>query len=184
MQSLKVKDIMVPTSEYTTVSEDASLYDAIKVLGRAQAEFSQAENKHRAILVLDGAGKVVGKLSQIDVLRGLEPGYRDVKPPAEIKHWALSKETISNMMKDLQLWQRPLKDICKKSGRIYVRDVMYSPAEGEYVSQQASLDEAIHQLVIGHHQSLLVVEDNNVTGILRLTDVFSSLIQIIDQCET
>jgi CBS domain-containing protein len=175
---------MVPTSEYTTVSEDASLYDAIKVLGRAQAEFSQAENKHRAILVLDGAGKVVGKLSQIDVLRGLEPGYRDVKPPAEIKHWALSKETISNMMKDLQLWQRPLKDICKKSGRIYVRDVMYSPAEGEYVSQQASLDEAIHQLVIGHHQSLLVVEDNNVTGILRLTDVFSSLIQIIDQCET
>lgn len=184
MQSLKVKDIMVPTIEYSTVSEDASLYEAIKILGRAQAEFSQAENKHRAILVLDSAGKVVGKLSHIDVLRGLEPGYRDVKPPAEIKHWALSKETISNMMKDLQLWQRPLEDICKKSGRIYVRDVMYSPAEGEYVSQQASLDEAIHQLVIGHHQSLLVVEDNNVTGILRLTDVFSSLIQIIDQCET
>ncbi len=183
MESLKVKDIMVPTSEYNTISKDASLYEAIKVLGNAQAEFNQTKNKHRAILVLDSEDRVVGKLSQIDVLRGLEPGYRNVKPPTEIKHWALSKETITNMMKDLQLWQMPLKDICKKSGSIYVRDIMYTPAEGEYVSQQASLDEAIHQLVMGHHQSLLVVEDNNVTGILRLTDVFSSLIEIVNQCE-
>lgn len=183
MQQLKVKDIMVPTSEYTTVSEDTTLYEAIKILGNAQAEFNQEQNKHRAVLVLDNKDRVVGKLSQIDVLRGLEPGYRDVKPPAELKHWALSKETITNMMKDLQLWQKPLEDICRKAGRIYVRDIMYTPVEGEYVSQQASLDEAIHQFVIGHHQSLLVVEDNNVTGILRLTDLFGSLIQVINRCK-
>ncbi|WP_136806440.1 HPP family protein [Desulfosediminicola flagellatus] len=183
MQSLKVKDIMVPTSEYTTISKDATLHEAIIILGNAQVEFNQAKNRHRAILVLDSEGQVVGKLSQIDVIRGLEPGYRDVKPPAELKHWALSKETIANMMKDMQLWQKPLEDICKKSDRIYVRDLMYTPAEGEYVSQDATLDEAVHQLVIGHHQSLLVVEDNNVTGILRLTDVFSSLVQVVKQCE-
>ena len=47
MQSLRVKDIMVPTDEYTTVSKDATLYEAIKVLGNAQAEFSQEKNKHR-----------------------------------------------------------------------------------------------------------------------------------------
>lgn len=183
MQSLKVKDIMVPTSEYTTVSRDATLYEAMKILGNAQVRFRQAKNKHRAVLVLDSEDRVVGKLSQIDVLRGLEPGYRDIKPPAELKHWALSKETITSMMKDMHLWQRPLKDICQKSGHIYVRDIMYTPAEGEYVSQQASLDEAIHQFVIGHHQSLLVVEDSKVTGILRLTDVFDALIEIINQCE-
>lgn len=183
MKLLKVKDIMVPTSEYTTISMDATLYEAMKVLGNAQAEFNQTRSKHRAILVLGSNNQVVGKLSQIDVLRGLEPGYRDVKPPAELRHWALSKETITNMMKDLQLWQTPLKDICKKADSIYVRDIMYTPAEGEYVSQRASLDEAIHQLVIGHHQSLLVVEDNNVTGILRLTDVFNSLIEVVNECE-
>lgn len=183
MQSVKVKDIMVPTSEYTTVSKDATLYDALKILGNALAEFTKSKNKHRAVLVLDSEGRVVGKLSQIDVLRGLEPGYREVKPPAELKHWALSKETITNMMKDLHLWQRPLEDICKKSDSIYVRDIMYTPAEGEYVNQQASLDEAIHQFVVGHHQSLLVVEDNTVTGILRLTDVFNSLVKIVNECK-
>lgn len=183
MQSLKVKDIMVPTSEYTTISKDATLYEAIQVLANAQVEFKNAENRHRAILVLDSEDRVVGKLSQIDVIRGLEPGYRDVKPPAELNHWALSKETITNIMKDMQLWQKPLEDICKKSNRIYVRDLMYTPAEGEYVNQSATLDEAIHQLVIGHHQSLLILEDNNVTGILRLTDVFNSLAQVVNQCE-
>ncbi|MDJ0622845.1 MAG: CBS domain-containing protein [Desulfocapsaceae bacterium] len=81
------------------------------------------------------------------------------------------------------MWQKPLEDICKKSTRIHVRDIMYTPAEGEYVSQQASLDEAIHQLVISHHQSLLVVEDNNATGIMRLTDVLKPLPEIINQCE-
>jgi CBS domain-containing protein len=183
MQSHKVKDIMVPTSEYTTISKDSTLYEAIKILGSAQVEFSQARSRHRALLVLDNENRVVGKLSQIDVIRGLEPGYLNVKPPAELKHWALSQKTITNMLKDMQLWQKPLKDICKKSNTIYVRDIMHTPAEGEYVSQDATLDEAIHQLVIGHHQSLLVVEDNNVTGILRLTDVFNAVSQVVNQCE-
>ncbi len=183
MKTVKVNDIMVPISEYSTVSMDATLYEAIKVLANAQAEFNLEKCKHRAVLVLDGENKVVGKLGHIDVVRGLEPGYREIKAPAELKHWALSKENITKMMEDLNLWQKPLEDICKKSTRIHVRDIMYTPAEGEYVSQQASLDEAIHQLVIGHHQSLLVVEDNNVTGILRLTDVFKSLTEIINQCE-
>ena len=37
---------------------------------------------------------------------------------------------------------------------------MYTPAEGEFVSQDASLDEAIHQFVLGKHQSLLVIDNN------------------------
>lgn len=183
MKSLKVKDIMISTSEYNTISKDATLHEAIVILGNAQDEYNQARSRHRAILVLNNEDLVIGKLSQIDVIRGLEPGYRDVKPPAELKHWALSKETITNMMKDMQLWHHPLEDICKKSDRIYVRDIMYTPAEGEYVNQDATLDEAVHQLVIGHHLSLLVVENNNVIGILRLTDVFSSLVQVLNQCE-
>jgi hypothetical protein len=35
-----VKDLMVPLSEYATVSEDASLYEAVVSLEKAQEEFS------------------------------------------------------------------------------------------------------------------------------------------------
>ena len=183
MKSAKVKNIMVPLEEYATVSQDATLYEAVIALEKAQAEFDRARYMHRAILVLDDDNRVIGKLSQIDVIRGLEPGYRNAETPPEIKHWGVDKQTIATMMKDLQLWQLPLEDICKKASLIKVRDVMYTLAEGEYVSQDASLDEAIHQFVMGKHQSLLVIDNNRVIGILRLTDVFSTLIQIISRCE-
>lgn len=182
MQARHVKDIMVPTSEYSTISQDATLYEAIKTLENAQKEFNQEQNRHRGILVMNSDDQVIGKIGKIDVLRGLEPGYGKMKPPAELKHWALTKETIRNMMKDMELWEKPLEDICKKSDRIYVRDIMHTPAEGEYVNQNATLDEAIHQLVIGHHQSLLVVDDSRVTGILRLSDVFRALTEIVNDC--
>ena len=186
MQSLKIKDIIVPINEYATVSQDASLYDAIKALAKAQMEFDQSRDKHRAILVLDNENMVIGKLSQIDVIRGLEPGYRNVDKSLEMNHWALSKKTVSNILMDLQLWQKPLQDILKKSDSIHVSDVMHTPKAGEYVSQNASLDEAMHQLVVGQHQSLLVVNvnDHKVIGILRLTDVFSTIVKVINQSES
>ena len=108
MQSIKVKNIMVPLAEYATVSQDATLYEAIMSLEKAQIEFDRALYMHRAILVLDRGEQVIGKLSQIDVIRGLEPGYRNTEMTPEIKHWGLDKQTITTMLKDLQLWQLPL----------------------------------------------------------------------------
>ena len=183
MEAVTVKDIMVPIDEYTTVPQEATLYEAIVALGNAQVDFDQAHYKHRAVLVLDHDGQVIGKLSQMDVIRGLEPGYRNKENFPELKHWALSRATVAAMMEDLHLWQEPLKDICRKSVSILVRDIMYTPEEGEYVDQDASLNEAIHQLVVGAHQSLLVLKDSKVTGILRLVDVFSALLQIVSECE-
>ncbi len=49
---------------------------------------------------------------------------------------------------------------------------MYSPQEGEYVKEDAKVAEAIHQFILGHHQSLLVLKNGKVVGILRLSDVF------------
>ncbi len=71
MKSYLVKDLMVPLSEYATVTEDATLFEAVLSLERAQENFEDKHTRyrHRAILVLDKDGRVVGKLSQLDVLR-------------------------------------------------------------------------------------------------------------------
>jgi hypothetical protein len=45
------------------------------------------------------------------------------------------------------------------------------------------LGEAIHQLVLGHHQSLLVTKDNRVVGVLRLTDAADYVCEAIMACE-
>jgi CBS domain-containing protein len=59
---------------------------------------------------------------------------------------------------------------------------MYAPTEGEYVREDASLDEAIHQLVMGKHQSLLVTRGEKIVGILRLTDVFLEIGEVMKAC--
>ena len=78
MQSTLVKDIMVPLSEYATVSGDATLAEAVAALKKSQADFDQAKYRHRAILIFDKAGNIVGKVNFLSILRALEPKYDEM----------------------------------------------------------------------------------------------------------
>jgi len=72
--------------------------------------------------------------------------------------------------------------MCTKAANVKVKDFMYTPTEGEYIEAEAPLCEAIHQFVMGHHQSLLVMREGEIAGILRLTDVFKAVCQMIKTC--
>ena len=52
MESMKVKDLMIPLAEYPTVNEDSTIYEAILTLEDTHKQ-SERDYKHRAILVLD-----------------------------------------------------------------------------------------------------------------------------------
>ena len=182
MKTYQVKELMVPLSEYATISEDATIYEAVKALEKAQEEFDHTRYRHRAILVMDKNGKVVGKLSQLDILKSLEPKYREIRPDSHISKLGFSKKFILSMVENYQLFNTPMEDICRKSGEQHVRDSMHILTEGEYIDIAASLDKAIHLLVIGHHQSLLVTEGEKIVGILRQTDVFAAVFHAMEEC--
>ncbi len=76
-----------------------------------------------------------------------------------------------------------MQDICRKAGAQNVKKFMHWPAKEEIIAATASLDEAIHQMVLGQHQSLLVFRDERIVGILRLTDVFATIHQVMMACE-
>jgi len=78
MKTIAIKDLMVPLDEYATVPEDATLSDAVQALERAQQAFDHTKYRHRAILVLDAANRPIGKISQIDALKALEPKYKEI----------------------------------------------------------------------------------------------------------
>ncbi|MCJ8500158.1 CBS domain-containing protein [Desulfatitalea alkaliphila] len=183
MENILVKDMMVPLADYVTVSDRATLADAVAALKKAQQEFDRDRYRHRAVLVLDQHGKVVGKVSQINALQALEPKYRGLGDLQELEGlYGLKADNIRRMISDHGLWKMPIDDICQKSAAISVRDIMHKPTEGEIVDQDASLNEAIHQLIIGKHQSLLVVRDREIVGVLRLSDVFQRVGDIMAAC--
>ena len=184
MKNTIVKDLMVPLSEYATVSQEETLYEAVMALEKAQAEFDRDHYPHRAILVYDEKNRVIGEVSQMDILMALEPKYEKLGLSKSLSRFGLSAQFQKMMMEQLRFWDKPLNDICKKANRLKVKEFMYTPTEGEYVKEDASVDEAINQLIMGHHQSLLVARDREIVGILRLTDVFMEIVQVIKACET
>lgn len=182
MESYKVKDLMVALSEYATVPDTATLYDAVSALEKAQEEYDHSKYRHRGILVYDGNKHIIGKISQMDVLRALEPKYEEIQGKSGLARFGFSKKFMNSMLDYYHLFDQPFEDICANAGKLNVKRIMSAFSEGEHVEESASLDEAIHQLVLGHRQSLLVTRKKDIVGILRLTDVFAAVFHTMKSC--
>ncbi|RZB38531.1 MAG: hypothetical protein SRB2_00279 [Desulfobacteraceae bacterium Eth-SRB2] len=183
MKKKLVKELMVSLAEYATVSEDATLFDTVIALEKAQEKFDKSRYRHRAVLIYDKDDNIVGKVSQLDVMRALEPKYEAMGIPGSLSRFGLTKRFQETMLEELRFWDKPMDDICRKAARIKVKEFMYTPGEGEYINEGQTLDRAINQLVMGHHQSLLVMKDDKIVGILRKTDLFTEIVRAMKACE-
>ena len=52
-------------------------------------------------------------------------------------------------------------------------------ADGETVEEGASIDAALHQLIMGRFQSLFVTRKERIVGIIRLTDVYEEISRLL-----
>ncbi len=183
MDKYLIKDLMVPISEYATVSKGATLFEAYLALEKAQEEYDHDKYRHRAILILDKNNRVIGKVGQLDVLRALEPKNDKFDRFEDISKFNFSSQFIMRLREQYLMQGEPLSDICRKGAQIKVEDLMRAPTEGEYIEEDTSLNTAIHQLVRGSHMALLVTRNNNIVGILRLADVFATIFHTMKECE-
>ena len=183
MSDYRVKELMVPLSEYATVPEGSTLFDAVLALEKAQEEFDHTKYKHRGVLILDKDKRVIGKLGQLDVLRALEPKDEDPGELDELNQFGFSSNFVHKLRKQRRMNTAPLKDLCSIASKLRVEDFMQTPSEGEFIDQEASLETAVMQLVTGHHISLLVTSDQEIIGILRMTDAFAAVFHTMKECE-
>jgi len=183
MKTKTVRDIMTPLSEYGTISAEATLYEAAVALDKAQQEFEQDRSRHRLLLIVDKDGEVQGKISQLDVLRALEPKGEHIEDSRSLRRFGVSRDYLKPLLRQCRFWEKPLMDLCKEAGRLKVKRLLHAPAEGEFVDENASLAEAIHQLDLGHYQSLLVTRGKKIVGILRQRDMFKEVVETLSICE-
>ncbi len=95
MKNYIVKDLMVPISEYATVPEEATLYESVLALEKAQEQFQQSRYSHRAVLVLDKNKRVIGKLSQMDFLCALEPRDANLDQIRKFKQYGFTRKAVA-----------------------------------------------------------------------------------------
>jgi len=183
MQNKLVKDLMVPIADYAVVPEDATIREALLALDRAQQFLAPGREHHRAVLVADKRGGIIGKLGYLAFLRGLEPKYNVVGDVEKLANVGVSVEIITMMMESYRFWQDDMSIICRRAKSIRVKDVM-RPIE-ESIDENQPITEALHRIIMWQSLSILVKRGETVVGIVRLSDLFAEIADAVksQRCE-
>jgi CBS domain containing-hemolysin-like protein len=176
MKKTKVKELMIPLSDYATVKETDTLAQVIHALKQAQTT-PDIRHRHRAVLVFGENKRIVGKLGYRGILKALEPKYHQFERAEDTEAIGLSRfgfnyEFLHSLVDRLELWDEPMEALVKQASGLLVKEIMSRPGSEEYVDLNAPLAEALHQFILGCHQSLLVKDKDRVVGIIRLADLF------------
>jgi len=181
MKQRKVRDLMLPLSGYAVVQAGGTVREALDVLNSAQREVPPDRYMHRSVLVRNDRGKVIGKLSHWAILRSLEPRFPKFEDEAAMSRAGLTEEFIQSVQNTISLFTGSLEQMCRAAARIKAEDAMVPVRES--IDEDAPLTEAIHQRVLKHAQSMLVTRDGDGVGILRQSDVFQEVAEMIRSCD-
>lgn len=178
-----IKDLMTPVAQFVRVTENATLADCFAALQEAETGArTVGETATVEILVESAGGKVVGKVTMLDVFLALEPAYKDISAPPTATS-VLTPEYLAKVYKDFGLWADPLATLCRRTAGLTAGEVMHRPQPAEFVRETDSLDVALHRHVMGVHQPLLVVDaDGKVRGVLNAESVYARVRELVLAC--
>lgn len=179
MEKMKVKELMRPVDDFPRISIHATFMEAVDALEKAQLEFSSGKVLQRILLVYDEKGQIVGKLSPMDVVQGLEPNYENID---SLSRYRLAKSTLESMKEQLRLWQKPLVDLCKKAYGMKIEQFIRLPSSDHMVNADDKMDSAFHLFVVGRHDSLFVKDGERIVGLIRFSDVYRKIAQTMREC--
>jgi len=177
MKDIKVRDIMIPISEYATVKHDTMLADAIMTLEKTREKTIGKKDRYRAVLVVDDKNKIIGKVGYLSFLKAMEPNYNKLKMEDALMRVDLHSDFIDDLMENFNLWQEDFLDICNRANTVLVTEAM-KPVD-EHIDAGASLVDAMHKLIVWNTLSLLVKEKVTIVGIIRLSDVYEEMVKFV-----
>jgi len=164
-----VSELMVPLEEYSHVAVGTPLQDVIRILAQSMTgpAADPSRPRDRGILVQAEDGRVIGKLSLWDLLNGLRPHH---EPPID----------PFGAVDDHLLWSQWLcADLAETARSIKAEDLLEKPVRDETIEEAAPLDLAVHRMVRARRLSLLVTRGDAIVGVLRLSDVFKAVNEMI-----
>jgi CBS domain-containing protein len=183
VSTISIRESMSPTDEFPRISDQATFYEAVLAMDEAQEAFLSGKAKQRILLVEDTQGLVTGKITPMDVLRGLEPKYDKIEDSNIISRFGLGYAADA-MKEEFRLWQKPLSDLCSKAQSMKVKDFQNTPSPDHTVGADDTMDSALHRFVLARHDSLFVKENDSIIGLLRFSDVYKAVSRTLRSCQS
>jgi CheY-like chemotaxis protein len=155
----RVGDVMIPLAEYTTVTVDDTVEEAMKRLRRSfaarAASDSIMETGHRSLLVTGPDGGVLGMVAITDLLDAIMPRYLTAPKP-----------TLADAIQySPMFWVGMFSREVARLRNVRVSDFM-SPVPPD-IDADASLMEAAYLMVQKGARRLVVTRHGGIVGIIR-----------------
>ena len=172
----KARDIMISIDDYTKVSVDTTVREAVKKLMDSFRSLVSSnrvmETGHRSLLIFDSNHNLVGVLSIMDLINGVRPAYLSASRPDMSEsirfsslYWGGWDGLFSTQMEALaekkvgELMSEPPPMIDGDTNLIQVADIMFKTQK----------------------RRLIVTDANKVIGIIREQDLFFEMARIVLQ---
>jgi len=170
----KVKDIMTSVEDYSTVTVNTTVREAVNTLMKSLTELVASsriwEAGHRALLVFDEKKSLRGVLSMKDLIKAVRPFYFKLPKSSLAESIRFSNMFIGNQDGLFTVQLKALAD--KKVGEL----VLETPP---MVDENANLMDVVELLYQSQKTRLVVTSGSKVIGILREQDLFFEIVNII-----
>ncbi len=170
----KVKDIMTQVDDYTTVTVDTTIREAVGKLMDSLAQLVSGnmirEAGHRSLIVFDRDGNYAGLLRMKDLIREVRPGYLSVPESSRAESVRFSHVFTGGWDGLFTIQMRALAD--KTIGEL----TLDSPP---MIDKDANLMEVVDLLFKTQRTRLIVTSGKKVVGILREQDLFFEIVSIV-----
>lgn len=180
MKNMKIKELMRPIDVFPFISSDATFMEGVVTLENVDEQFKTGKTPERILLVHDQNEKVIGKLSPMDIVAGLEPKYDDLDQFKSSQYFQMIRSSLKSMMSEYQLWHKPFEELCQRANTIKIRDFIKMPTS--IVNIDDSIDVAFHLFVLNRHGSLFVKDGKDIVGLILFSDVYKKLRETIKSC--
>lgn len=179
MQEKRIRDIMIPLSNYAVVHENAPLRDAVVTLRRSHCELETGlctEAGPRSVLVVDDSGRLVGILDFRAILKVLIP---------EVAGGLTEKlEALGVAVALAEGDAAPLDEAhagfyarVRQNAQVRVKDIMLK-VKGT-IDADDNLLKALKLMFKNKITKLPVHEAENLVGVVRDTDLFLAVADIL-----
>ncbi len=166
-----VGDIMIPIEDYTTLTEEHTIQEAVEVI---RASFYPRlstsrimETGHRSVLVMDSENNAVGVMAIIELLNIIMPPYLSAPKPS----------LADSMQYSTMFWKGEFKRSVKKLANKKLKDIMAPPPLT--IDYDANLMEASYTMVSNKERRLVVLKDGKVAGVIREQELFFEMERIL-----
>ena len=172
----KARDIMISIADYSTVSVNATVREALDKLMTSFKSLVSSnlimETGHRSLLVLDDKQDLVGILSIMDLIKGVLPAYISASQSDKLQSIRYSPMFWGGWDGLFSIQMKTLAD--KKVG-----ELMSEPPP--MIDENTNLMQVADLIFKKQKRRLVVTSENKVIGIIREQDLFFEMVKISQQ---